>query len=321
MTPLPFPRLPPKAAYIFLNNPSKRNALSLAVLRDLRAQLHAHLSPPQSPGRPLLLPAFRPSLLPALEAASRDPAAEHAWLLHSSAWRALRAGLPTVLVLRSAPGPVFSSGHDLRELSGLSGDEVRETFRLCAEVMTLLRRSPAPVVCAVQGLATAAGCQLALSADVTVAPRGTPFALPGMSIGLPCTSPSTAVSRRASSPALAYRMFATAEGVRAEDLGGAVDVVDGGEEALEERVAQLVAGLAGTSGQAQAFGKWAFWTQMGIRGGDLAGLEGEGMVGGGDGYEEAVSWAGRVMALHAKVDDAREGMEAFLGKRKPEWKT
>lgn len=148
-----------------------------------------------------------------------------------------------------------------------------------------------------------------MTCDIAMAKRGTVFQLPGMGIGLPCTSPVTAVSRRVGS-AMGYRMFALAEGVKAEEMGGAVDVVvEEGEEAFEERVGEVVARLAGMSGQVQAFGKWAFWTQLGVR------------EGGGDGYEEAVRWAGEAMVCHAEGGEAAEGMEAFLGKRRAEWMT
>ena len=290
------------------------------MLRDLRSQLHQHLTSPAS-GRLLTLPPFRPDVLADLEAG----APEHRWLLDASEWRRQRDGLPSVLVLRSE-GPVFSSGHDLNELAALATAEVRETFALCAEVMSLIRQSPAIVVCPVQGLATAAGCQLALTADVTIARESTRFCLPGMTIGLPCTSPVTAVSRRLSA-GLAYRMFATGEAVAASQMEGAVDVVPepqgpptAGEPAaaaasaaaFEARVAVLVRRLAEeTPGQPQALGKWAFWSQLGL---DAAPIS-------GDGFQDAAAWAAGAMALHAAGGDARAGFQAFLEKRSPEWLT
>jgi enoyl-CoA hydratase/carnithine racemase len=180
--------------------------------------------------------------------------------------------------------------------------------------MSLIRRSPVPVVCVVQGLATAAGAQLALTADLAIARAGTRFCLPGAGLGLPCTAPAAAVARRLG-PALTYRMLALAEAVRADQMGGAVDVVAGeSADALEERVAEVVGRLAErTAPQPQALGKWAFWTQLGLTSDGGGG-------GGGDGYEEAVKWTGRVMALHARSEDAREGIASFLEKRRPEWK-
>lgn len=309
-----WPKLPAKAAYLALRNPQRRNALSLSVLRDLKAQIIGFNTSPAD-GNLRILPPFQPHILEELEAISSHHAAIRPsdeqggglrWLLDTDEWHKHRGGLPNVVVLRS-DGPVFCSGHDLGELRKISRDEVKETFTLCAEVMSLIRRSPAPVVGFIQGLATAAGAQLALTTDLPVAAADTQFRLPGASIGLPCTSPSTAVSRRLGAP-FTYRMLALAEPSRADQLpGGAVEcVVD--NKALEARVEDIVARLADESApQSQALGKWAFWTQGGI-------------TNDGDGYEEAVTWAGRVMALHARSDEAKEGISAFFEKRKPDWK-
>lgn len=316
-----FPKLPAKAAYIHLNNPKKRNALSLSVLQDLRSQLHRHLTSPRT-GRLLLLPPFNPEVTKTLKFHNSNPHAPSKWLVDSTAWRRNREGLPNVLVLRSE-GPVFSAGHDLGELQRASSTDIKKTFALCAEVMTLIRRSPAPVVCPVQGLATAAGFQLAMAADYPIALGSTMFQLPGMRIGLPCTSPATVVSRRLPA-ALAYRLFATGESISARELGaGVLDVVpvpehaestDTAKAAFEARVEEVVRRLAEeTAGQPQAFGKWAYWAQLAVnsRG------EGEFM----DEYEAATQWAGDFMAMHAQGEDAKEGMSAFLEKRTPEWKT
>ncbi|WOO84516.1 Enoyl-CoA hydratase domain-containing protein 3, mitochondrial [Vanrija pseudolonga] len=317
---MPLPPLPAKAAYITLNNAAKRNALSLAILRSLHAQLSSALTGPS--GEVHVLPAFRPEILDELEA----HAPQHAWLYDADVYAA--AKLPSALVLRSE-GPVFSSGHDLKEMATITRDEVKETFALCADVMRLIRHSPIPVICGVQGLATAAGLQLALTADYTIAGASTPLKLPGATIGLPCASPATAVSRRVGNAAT-YRMLLTADTVHAREFRHAIDVVDPPAEAVasglpdvvadaeaaafEARVKDVVERVVAFPGQPTAMGKWAFWTQAGLRG-DAPG------EGGGDGYDEAVGWAGRIMAFLARQADAREGMQAFLEKRKPEWKT
>ncbi|KAF5018111.1 hypothetical protein F66182_9930 [Fusarium sp. NRRL 66182] len=316
------PKLPPNVAYIRLSNPAKCNALSLAVLKDLKKQLTQALTSPLT-GQLRLLPPFKDHVLPDLENAVRqgdtatDQWKKYGWLVNASEWKRERRGLPDVLVLRSE-GPVFSSGHDLKELSQLSHDDVKHLFSLCAEVMALIRRSPVLVVCPIQGLATAAGFQLAMTTDFPIALPETNFCLPGANIGLPCTSPSTAVSRRLP-PGATYRLLSTAEPVKASDFPGAVDVVkvphntpdETAQAAFESRVATVVEKLASMSPQQQAVGKWAYWTQLGIG----ASNSDEG----GDGYETAARWAGRVMALHAKSEDAKEGISAFLGKQKPVW--
>ena len=307
-------KLPAKAAYLTLNNPKRRNALSLSVLRDLRDQLHRFNTSP-SDGKLRILPPFKPSLLQKLEAAQDESDAgsveEYGWLLDASKWREARKGLPSVLVLRSE-GPVFSAGHDLGELRQLPHDEVKETFAICAEVMSLIRRSPVPVIGYIQGLATAAGCQLALTTDLPISTASTQFRLPGASMGLPCTSPSTAASRRLGN-AFTYRMLALAEAVRADQLsGGAVEVV-ADESTLEKRILEMTEELSNRAAQPLALGKWAYWTQVG--------LDGTGGGAGGDGLEDAVEWTGRMMALHARSQDAKEGMNAFFEKRSPEWTT
>lgn len=308
-----WPKLPTRAAYLTLNNARRRNALSLAVLRDLRDQLHSFNRSPKD-GKLRVLPPFKPEILGKLESAhsgqDAEASSEYGWLLDASSWQAHREGLPNVLILRS-DGPVFSAGHDLGELRQLSHDEVRETFALCAEVMSLIKRSPAPVIGFIQGLATAAGAQLALTTDLPIACDSTQIRLPGASLGLPCTSPSTSVARKLGN-AFTYRMLALAEPVRADQLpGGAVETVND-TDALEARVASMVEQLANKiAGQPQALGKWAFWTQVGMNGRES----------GGDGYEDAVAWTGRVMALHARSADAVEGMNSFFEKRAPAWRT
>lgn len=301
-----FPKLPARAAYLHLANPSRRNALSLTVIQDLTSQLRQHLTSP-STGHLLTLPPFQPSLLKEIESGQNQ---QYSWLTNASEWRRQRNGLPNVLVLRSQ-GPVFSSGHDLKEVASMTHEECKTLFDACAELMSLIRRSPAVVVSAVQGLATAAGAQLALTCDMTIARGSTQFQLPGMTIGLPCTSPSTAVSRRLPR-SLAYRMFATAQPVRADRLAGAVDTdFDDCDQAWEARIGDTVNQLVSMPGQPQAFGKWAFWTQAGLGTGGT----------GGDGYEEAVRWTATAMAMHARGGEAKEGVAAFLGKRRPEWTT
>ncbi|KAL3296075.1 enoyl-CoA hydratase/isomerase [Colletotrichum asianum] len=250
-----FPKLPARAAYIHLNNPARRNALSLEVLEDLRSQLLTNLTSPKS-GRLMTLPPFKPGILHELERVSERAApdsketSEHSWLVDANAWAEERAALPNVLL---RPVPVFSSGHDLKQLASLSHAEVKRTFALCAEVMSLIRHSPAPVVCPIQGLATAAGLQLALSTDY-------PIALSTTSVRGTCRGGGGAIG----------------------GLGRSAD------------------------------GTWGMG--LGINGKEQDGK-------GGDGYEDAASWAGRVMALHARAADSREGIAAFTEKRKPSWKT
>ncbi|KAI1115485.1 enoyl-CoA hydratase [Nemania sp. NC0429] len=318
---MPFPKLPARAAYLRLKADERnvRNVLSYQVLEGLRQQLVGYNTPPGE-DKPLLLPEFKPNVLeevfeegPQQGKALRE---RYAWLTDAEEWQRRRGSLPKVLVLRTE-GPVFSAGHDLKELDGLGPEGWRTIFRRCAEVMSLLRLSPIPVVGVIHGLATAAGAQLALATDLPVALAKAEFQLPGMSIGLPCISPSTILSRRLGD-AFIYRMFALAERVRADRLpAGAVETVPD-EAALEARVAEIVDKLANhSSGQAQAMGKWAYWTQATIH----HKFDKKINESSPDSYSAAAEWAGRAMAIHARHEDSVEGRKAFLEKRAPEWRT
>ncbi|KAI1163126.1 enoyl-CoA hydratase [Nemania serpens] len=310
---MPFPKLPARAAYLMLDNAPKRNALSIQVLESLHEQLVKYNTPPGEE-KPLLLPELSPTMLkrafedrPQRKESLRK---EYSWLRDAEEWRKRRGSLPKVLVLRTE-GPVFSAGHDLKELDGLSPQDVQKAFRRCAEVMSLIRFSPIPVVGVIHGLATAAGAQLALTTDLPVALASAEFQLPGMSVGLPCTSPSAVLSRKLGN-AFTYRMFALAERVRADQLpAGAVETVPD-EAALEARVSEIIDKLVNFPAQPQAMGKWAYWTQAGIEKVDK-GL--------GDSQSASGRWAGRAMAVHTSADDGIEGRRAFIEKRAPKWHT
>lgn len=314
---MPFPKLPPRAAYITIRNPTKRNILSLAVLQDLRAQLATHLTSPQTKS-PLLLPAFKPHVITTLEAdaqiQTRRLASVHestsAWLVRAPSHTAYRGDLPQVLVLRSEGADEFSAGHDVDEFAAMDDAGRSAVASVMAHIVGLIRHSPAIVVAPVQGFASGIGFQLAMLADVTIAMADTQFQLPGMGRGLPdigALSVASGVPTRQ-----LYRMYAMGEAVTAAELGaGALDVVpvpEAGsgrtrEEVFEERVARVVERLATeTAGMAQAFGKWAFWTHRGMRS-----------------PQEASLWISKAMTVAASRDHAVEGMSAFREGRTPEW--
>ena len=113
-------------------------------------------------------------------------------------------------------------------------------------------------------------------------------------------------------PIMHYLGKKSSSNSRADQLpSGSVEVVTD-QAALEERISHIVDHLANkTAAQPNALGKWAYWTQVGFKGGSESGS---------DGFEDAVAWTGRMMALHARCEDAKEGMNAFFEKRKPQWK-
>jgi enoyl-CoA hydratase/carnithine racemase len=204
-------------------------------------------------------------------------------------------------VVIAAHGPVFCSGHDLGELVGRSGDDYRGLFSLCSAVMLRLRRLPQPVIARVQGLATAAGCQLVAACDLAVAADTAAFATPGVKIGLFCTTPMVPLVR-AIPPKPALEMLLTGKPIsarRAWELGLINRVVP--LEELDGAVQQYVDAILASSAMTVRLGKAAFYEQRAL--------------------EEASAYdlATDVMIDNAQRADAQEGIQAFLQKRRPVW--
>jgi enoyl-CoA hydratase/carnithine racemase len=205
-----------------------------------------------------------------------------------------------VVVLRSE-GPVFSSGHDLNEM--VDGDKETYTgiFADCTEVMESIRLLPKPVIAQVQGLATAAGCQLVATCDLAVASETASFATPGVQIGLFCTTPGVAVSR-AVMPKRAMEMLLTGTPITAQEAleFGLVNRVTPPEE-LEKSVMELARRISSSSSQTLAMGKPAFYQQLDMD------------------RPAAYGFAQQVMVENLMAEDAQEGIAAFLEKREPHW--
>ncbi len=206
-----------------------------------------------------------------------------------------------VVILR-AEGSVFSSGHDLSEM--LEGDAVfyREIFDACTEMMEAIRGLPQPVIAQVQGMATAAGCQLVASCDLGVASREARFATPGVRIGLFCHTPQVPLSR-AVPPKKALEMLLTGNPISAEEAErfGLVNKVVAADRLAEETLS-LARHIAQASPLTLGLGKKSFYRQIEL---DEHG---------------AYDYAKEIMALNALTEDAREGISAFLNKRTPRWK-
>jgi enoyl-CoA hydratase/carnithine racemase len=205
------------------------------------------------------------------------------------------------VVILKAAGPVFSAGHDLRELVGGNESAYRSLFKLCSEVMEAVRLLPQPVIAQVHGLATAAGCQLVASCDLVVAADTASFATPGVKIGLFCTTPGVALARAVSAKK-AVEMLLTGNAISAQEAlaAGLVNRVVPGDR-LEEEAMKLARQIAGVSPAIISLGKRAFYEQIALD------------------RPAAYAAAEKVMVKNALEDDAQEGMQAFLEKRPPKW--
>ena len=210
-------------------------------------------------------------------------------------------------VVVTANGPAFSAGHDLKELNArrTDPDRGRAYFKhimgLCSGVMQQIVMLPQPVIAAVQGTATAAGCQLVGSCDLAVASRASKFATPGVNIGLFCSTPMVALSRNVARKQ-AMEMLLTGEPISAEDAArfGLVNhVVEPGSE--REAALDLAKKITAKSALTLKIGKQAFYRQIEM---PLA---------------EAYKYASEVMVENMMARDAEEGISAFIDKRRPNW--
>ncbi len=204
-------------------------------------------------------------------------------------------------VILAAAGKVYCSGHDLSEMRGRSVSDYRRIFEACTELMTKIQSIPQPVIAEVQGVATAAGCQLVASCDLAVASEEAAFATPGVRIGLFCTTPMVALTR-AIGRKRAMEMLLTGEMIDARTAAewGLVNRVVSATE-LRTETRKLAAKIAASSSLTVALGKQAFYAQMDL---DQA---------------KAYAYAKEVMTMNSLAADAQEGMAAFLEKRAPCW--
>ena len=232
--------------------------------------------------------------------AQRNPLSVHAMREVIAGLTALSANTKVIVV--RAEGPVFSAGHDLREMIGRTLDEERAIFETCNEMMRTVQSIPQPVIASVQGTALAAGCQLVASCDLAVAATDARFGTPGVRIGLFCSTPMVAVSR-AIGRKRALQMLLTGETIDAQtaaDWGLVNYVVE--PEALETATTELALTIAGASPATLRIGKEAFYRQI-----DLP-------------QETAYAAMAETMASNAMIEDAQEGMSAFVEKRAPVWR-
>jgi enoyl-CoA hydratase/carnithine racemase len=222
-------------------------------------------------------------------------------VLSAATIAALRAALEALaedaairVVVLAAEGKAFSAGHDLGEMGAEAGvDELRALFAACSELMLTIQRLPQPVIARVQGLATAAGCQLVAMCDLAVASSTARFAVSGINLGLFCSTPAVALSRNVpQKPALEMLLtgdFIDAETARERGLVNRVVA----PAALDAEVETLAAAIAAKSREAIAAGKRLFYQQRELP------------------IAAAYAAAGEVMARNAVQKDAREGIAKF----------
>jgi enoyl-CoA hydratase/carnithine racemase len=210
-------------------------------------------------------------------------------------------------VVIAANGPAFSAGHDLKELTARRSDADRgrayfaTIMNACSAMMQAIVNLPQPVIAAVQGVATAAGCQLVASCDLAVASDTATFATPGVDIGLFCSTPMVALSRNVPRK-LALEMLLTGEHVhalRAREIGLVNYVLPAGSERRE--AIALAEKVALKSAHTVKLGKAAFYRQAEM------------------GLAEAYRFAAEVMTDNMMARDAEEGISAFIEKRAPTW--
>jgi enoyl-CoA hydratase/carnithine racemase len=241
-------------AIVTMRRPERRNALSLAMMREL-------------------------------DAAFGELGAD----------RSVRA------IILAGEGPAFSAGHDLRELRGRDEAAYVEIFDQCVALMTTIAAIPQPVVAEVAALATAAGCQLVAACDLAVASADARFATPGVRIGLFCSTPMVPLSRDIGRKR-ALQMLLTGEPIDAPTAlaWGLVNAVVPGEE-LRASTLALVGKVAEASATVVGLGKAAFYRQLELDEG------------------AAYAYAKDVMVRNAQIEDAQEGIAAFIDKRPPRW--
>ena len=221
---------------------------------------------------------------------------------------ALAADRKVRVVVLTANGPAFSAGHDMKELTARRADPDKgrgfyaSVMQTCSNVMQQIVHLPQPVIAAVQGTATAAGCQLVASCDLAVTSAAAKFATPGVNIGLFCATPMVALSRNVPRKHT-MEMLLTGDLISAEDalrIGLVNRVVPPGIE--REAALALARQIAAKSAHVVKIGKEAFYRQLDM---DLA---------------DAYAYTSQVMVENMMARDAEEGIGAFVDKRSPQWR-
>ncbi len=225
----------------------------------------------------------------------------------SSTLQAIASDDTVRAVILAANGKAFCAGHDLRQMQSARSDvddgraSFQRLFDECAKMMQLVPALPQPVIAEVQGIATAAGCQLVASCDMAIAAKGTRFGVNGVNIGLFCSTPMVALTRAIPAKA-AFEMLTTGEFIqadRARELGLINRIVPADQ--LVETTMELARTVAAKLPAAVRLGKRAFYDQL------------------RKGLADAYTQTGQTMCENIMLPDTDEGISAFLEKRPPSW--
>ena len=212
------------------------------------------------------------------------------------------------VIVLAATGNVFSSGHDLKEITAARESEdngevyFKNLFNYCSSLMQLIVNAPQPVIAEVDGVATAAGCQLVASCDLAIASHESKFATPGVNLGLFCSTPMVALSRNVNKKN-AMEMLLTGDFISAEkakEIGLINNAVS--KDKITSEVVVLAEKIASKSTMTVSTGKTAFYAQAEM---DLS---------------KAYQYTSKTMTDNLLKHDAKEGIDAFINKRKPDWK-
>ncbi len=211
------------------------------------------------------------------------------------------------VIILAANGPIFCAGHDLKEITEArksqdSGtDYFKQLFDSCSELMQMIVSNPKPVIAEVDGIATAAGCQLVASCDLAIATNDSKFATPGVNIGLFCSTPMVALSRNVAKKH-AMEMLLTGDMIDSKNAK-AIGLINNhvSKDLLMEKTLSIANKIANKSAMTVKMGKQAFYIQSELE------------------LSEAYKYTSKIMVENMLKEDAKEGIDAFINKRNPQW--
>ena len=211
------------------------------------------------------------------------------------------------VIILAANGPIFCAGHDLKEITEArksqdSGtDYFKQLFDSCSELMQMIVSNPKPVIAEVDGIATAAGCQLVASCDLAIATNDSKFATPGVNIGLFCSTPMVALSRNVAKKH-AMEMLLTGDMINSKNAK-AIGLINNhvSKDLLMEKTLSIANKIANKSAMTVKMGKQAFYIQSELE------------------LSEAYKYTSKIMVENMLKEDAKEGIDAFINKRNPKW--